>query len=115
MKVLIMISSLSVGGAENMIYELTKQIDKKQYEVEILCIQSRYGNNLEEKIEKYAKVYYLEIDGAFCLGNIKKIFTEIREIKPDVIHAHLGSVLYAFWASVIYSSPKQAAASAKFK
>lgn len=105
MKVLIMISSLSVGGAENMIYELTKQIDKKQYEVEILCIQSRYGNNLEEKIEKYAKVYYLEIDGAFCLGNIKKIFTEIREIKPDVIHAHLGSVLYAFFWTLVNKTP----------
>lgn len=105
MKILIMISSLAVGGAENMVYELIKKLNRHVNEVELLCIQSQYGNELEKKIENITKVHYLKIDDGFSFKNIKKVLKKLKTIKPDIIHAHLGSVGYAFLWTLFYKIP----------
>lgn len=105
MKILIMISSLFVGGAENMVYELVKELDKSHNEVEVLCIQSRYGNELEKKIENIVKVHYAQIDEKFNLKNLSKILKKIKKIEPDIIHAHLGGVGYGIFWSILHRTP----------
>ena len=82
-----------------MVYELHKYLNQEQFEPIILCYEGKCGSALEKKAEGRVDICYLDVKGRVTLRSIQKVFKKIKELKPDVIHAHLGGLAYAtLWA-----------------
>lgn len=116
-KLLIIVNALGIGGAEQMIYELVKFINRDQYCPEILCYGKRQGNFLESKIAEICNVRYIGLTGKINVTFMRKVISVITEINPDVIHAHQGGVTFAIpWCAIrrkplcltVHSKPQQA-------
>lgn len=116
-KVLIIVNALNIGGAENMIYELVKSINKEEYLPVVVCYGQKIQNSLEQKMEKICDVKYVGLTGEINLNSMKKVFSVIKEINPDIIHAHQGGVTFAIpWCVLnrvplcitVHSKPEQA-------
>ena len=95
MRVTILLRSFTVGGAENMVYELARHIEKEKAEVSILCYGKREENSLSVMAEKVCPVKYLSLTGEITLASIKTVIHALDELNPDVVHAHMGSVAFA--------------------
>lgn len=93
--VLIILNGLGMGGAQNMIYEMLNFINRDVFDINVLCYGSRIDNLLTEKIEKIQNVKYLGLSGRITLFSFIKIVQEIDRIKPDIVHAHLGGIVFA--------------------
>lgn len=94
-KVLIVIGGFEIGGAQNMVYELVRCIDRDNFDVNVLCFGERIENTLTQKLEKIQYIKYLNLVGKITPIAIFKVLREITLCKPDVVHAHLGGVAFA--------------------
>lgn len=105
LKVLIVIADFSIGGGQEVVYELAKNIDINKIELKVLCYGGRTNTNLNSRAEKNFDVEYLNERGKATLSKIVNIFKAINKYSPDIVHAHLGGVFYsAIWAT-IYHKP----------
>lgn len=95
MRVTILLRSFTVGGAENMVYELARHIAKDKAEVSILCYGKREDNALSAMAEKVCPVKYLSLTGEISLASVKTVIRALDDLNPDVVHAHMGSVAFA--------------------
>lgn len=94
MKIIEIIYSLSSGGAERFVVDLSNEFVARGNEV-ILCtllddkVRDRmfYSSELDRKIE-YINLGYEKL-GISCMLNIYKL---INKYKPDVVHMHLTNV-----------------------
>ena len=50
-KVLIILPSFAMGGAENMVYELSNHINPRNFDVSVLCYCGKQNTSLEKKAE----------------------------------------------------------------
>lgn len=89
-KVLYVINSLAMGGAEELILNICKNISKKKFLVEVVVLQKEMepiGNELKE--------IGIEVHILKCLHNpldirkTVKLINIIKKYKPDIIHSHL--------------------------
>ena len=94
-KVLIILPSFAMGGAENMVYELSNHINPRNFDVSVLCYCGKQNTSLEKKAEDRIDVHYADCAGTVTPQKIHTVFREINKIRPDVVHAHMGGVLYA--------------------
>lgn len=98
-RVTFLISKFGVGGAENMTYELAKNIDTDKFDVSVLCYMCSRSTPLEQRAEKDLPITYLNQSGRITLGTILRVMRAIYQTKPDVVHAHLGGVTFgAIWS-----------------
>lgn len=104
-KILLLINQLGIGGAENMVYNLAKELTDIEADVSILCCGSKLNNALEAKAESVCKVTYLNLTGRVTLQSYLTVLREIKRQKPDVIHAHLGGVVFAAPLSILLKIP----------
>jgi len=104
-KLLIIVNALNIGGAENMIYELIKFINRDKYCPEILCYGKYQGNHLESKIAETCNIQYVGVTEKINIKSIIKVFSVIKKIKPDIIHAHQGGVTFAIPWCIICRKP----------
>lgn len=92
-KVLHVISNLNCGGAETMIMNIYRNIDRKKFCLEFLCINNIKGT-YEKEIEKLGGI----IHKANGPKDLKKIYKIIKDGKFDVIHSHVmfysGTIMY---------------------
>ncbi len=101
----VLIENLEMGGAQNMVLELVKNINPDKFSVTVLCSGRKRNSVVEERIEKICKVFYMNIAGHIKLSHMVKALKKIKSLKPDVMHAHLGGVTYALPYSLIYRKP----------
>ena len=115
-RLLIIINALSMGGAEQMVYQLVRSLNK-EYQPQILCYGSFQGNALEAKIEKVCPVKYLGIKSRIGIKEYRLVFSAIKELNPDIVHAHQGGVTFALpWCALnkkplcvtVHSKPEKA-------
>lgn len=104
-KVLMILPALSTGGAENMVYELVKNLDDKHYEPFVLCYGSKTGTHIEKLMEQICKVQYANVCGHINLFSLLKVCRKICKIKPDIIHAHMGGAVFAIIWSLFFKTP----------
>jgi glycosyltransferase involved in cell wall biosynthesis len=99
-KLAIVIGSLGVGGAENMVYQLVKNIDVKIFEVKIFSIHGRTGSLLEQKIELSGlKVEYIEGVRRVNPKGIMIVWKKLSQFSPDIIHTHIDGTIFSVpWA-----------------
>ena len=88
-------SSFCIGGAENMVYELTKSFDADKVNAKIITLHSRLGTSLEDKVDDAGlNVEYVGCEGRVTPGKLLKVYRLIKDCQPDVIHAHMSGVIY---------------------
>lgn len=100
------ISGLSTGGAEMMLYKLLTSIDKQKFKSIVISLVEG-GEELKDRIEALdIPVYSLGIKGSSFLSlfRILKLIRLTREIKPDMIqgwmyHGNLAASLAGKFAS----------------
>ena len=94
-KVLIILPGFAMGGAENMVYELSNHINPENFDVSVLCYCGKQNTSLEKKAEDRIDVHYVNCAGTVTPQKIHTVLREIDKIRPDVVHAHMGGALYA--------------------
>lgn len=107
MKVLQIIYSLSSGGAERFVVDLSNELAEQNIEVYLITVRddnnskySFYKNDVSEKV----KYINLKIQEGFRLSYIIKFYAIIKNINPDIIHCHQNLVNYIFPISIIHKS-----------
>lgn len=93
--VLTILPALPVGGAENMVYELIKNYDVRRFKAIVLCYGEKTNSYLEKQIENICRVVYVGLKGKLKVASFGRVFREIRKIKPDILHAHMGGAAFA--------------------
>ncbi|MBP1919011.1 glycosyltransferase [Youngiibacter multivorans] len=95
-KILHILPSFGIGGAEKLVLNLLSKYDKDQFEIEVVCLHSRMNTIYESELDRIgAKVIYLDKKSGLNIGTIFNLNTLFRKIKPDVIHTHLYTTKYA--------------------
>ena len=87
-KILYVITSLGLGGAEKLLLSYLKNLDQNKYSLNVCSLREKPDELLKD-ISNFASVTNLKINNRFNPNVILKLKKLIREIKPDVIHTHL--------------------------
>ncbi|MEJ8734542.1 glycosyltransferase [Mediterraneibacter sp. ICN-202921] len=107
-KVLLLISDLGMGGAENITINIAQYIDQKRFDVKIISMFSEEYcvDKYKAIIEKYKiPVIYLNKKPGLDLSIIFKLRSILKKEKPDVLHTHRYSCVYALLPSIICRVP----------
>lgn len=93
-KIIQVIPSLNMGGAEIMCENLSYELKRQNNEVIILSLYNNHTPITERMEKKGIKIVYLNKNKGFDLKLLYKIRKFIKEEKPDIIHTHLYSLKY---------------------
>ncbi|MCD6580070.1 glycosyltransferase family 4 protein [bacterium] len=95
MRILLIIDSLTIGGAERIVINLAKHFVKKGNSVAILTL--RNANYFKNEL-KNIPVFCVNKKGKIDFTTIYKIRSIIKKFKPDMINTHLFSA--SFWTKL---------------
>ncbi|MCW8804538.1 MAG: glycosyltransferase family 4 protein [Ignavibacteriaceae bacterium] len=87
-KILYVITSLGLGGAENLLLSYLKKLDHNKYKFYVCSLRKKPDDLLIE-ISRYAEVTNLQISNRFNPNVIFYLLKLLRQVKPDIIHTHL--------------------------
>ncbi len=86
-KILHLISGLEIGGTETQLLRILPEMQK--YHENFVCCVRGHGPIGIELEKNNVPVYYLNFQGFFDLLVIKRFYTVIKKIKPDVLTTYL--------------------------
>ena len=98
-KILYIITSLGLGGAEKLLLSYLKMLDKDKYKFYVCCLREKPDDLLQD-FAKYGEVINLRIRNSFNPAVVTILIKLLREIKPDIIHTHLFQA--RFYATVAH-------------
>jgi glycosyltransferase involved in cell wall biosynthesis len=87
MKLIFFITSLGMGGAENILSNLTDGLVEKGYDIKIVCLRGDILVKPKSKNIKIVNLNFNKIKDIIKVFNLAK--SVIREFKPDIVHAHM--------------------------
>lgn len=87
-KILYVITSLGLGGAENLLLSYLRKLDNTKYSFHVCCFREKPDDLLTE-ISKYAQVTNLNVKNRFNPLIVFDLIRLINSQKPDIIHTHL--------------------------
>lgn len=88
-KIIHITHSLEIGGAEILILDLCRKIDKSLYEP-VVCSLSPGGALAEDFKKNGIQVYYTEKKEGKDVQIFYKLYRLFKKIRPDIIHSHLS-------------------------
>ncbi len=101
MKIIQIIPTFEVGGAEIMVENLMYKLKEMGHTVVAVCISGE-RTDIAKRIEKNGiQIIYCNKKKGFRPLQIFRLFRLFRQEKPDVIHTHLHCTIYAFPAAVL--------------
>lgn len=103
-KVIHLISTMNIGGAETMVKDYALLIDKKQFDVKVISIDKSYHSANEAALKKggiplifLSELRYPQEQRLNIFQKIRRTLSRyydlrniIKNEKPDVLHVHLG-------------------------
>lgn len=97
-KVILLISDLGMGGAENITINIAKYADKTQYDVTVVSMFS--ADYCVDKYKEIVKNYHIPViflnkKPGLDISIIFKLMSVLKSEKPDVVHTHRYSCVYA--------------------
>lgn len=99
MRLLWLIDSLTLGGAERLVLTFAREARNHDLELTVCCLKTIGGNPLEEKLrETGVEVVNLESRNLRDRGAFRRLLHLIRKRQIDVIHAHLAYA--SIWGAV---------------
>lgn len=87
-KILYVITSLGIGGAERLLLSYLKLLDHKKYDFHVIALWEK-PNDLLQEISKYCDVTILQIQSRFTPLVVFQLAKLIKLQNPDIIHSHL--------------------------
>lgn len=101
------IPDLGTGGAEKLVIDLCKNIDKEKINCKIVSLYSS-NNTIYEKIakENSIEIEYLNKRPGLDISIVKKIIKIIKKSHVDVIHTHLYVTPYVYLANLLSGKKK---------
>jgi glycosyltransferase involved in cell wall biosynthesis len=109
MKILQLLYSLSPGGAERLVVDISNELARNGHDVTLCALRDdQEGNNGFYKSEVSEKVNYinLSIPVGLRLNNILVLYKLIKKFNPQVVHSHLNLVNYIFPLTFIFTKVK---------
>lgn len=111
MKILEIIESLAPGGAQRFVVDLSNELVKDQKNKVYLCTFRNNGNNAEFYTKSLnPNIIRLKYKGNWTFYSKLKQFLFvmkiIKEVSPDVVHAHTLAFTYIILPSIIYKDIK---------
>lgn len=99
-KIVFFLDGLNFGGVENVVLQLASHIDLKHFEPYVIRLY-KDQNELEGLFPANVKLYTLPFSKKnrglfFYLLYFRKLCLMLREISPDIIHAHNSSFSYFY-------------------
>lgn len=89
-KIVHMIDALGHGGAERLLCAYVPRLAALGYNVEVLVLQDRHGNPMAGFFEEAGiPLRMLEVKNLRRVDQLFRSLRAIRDIRPDLIHAHL--------------------------
>jgi glycosyltransferase involved in cell wall biosynthesis len=89
-KVLQLISTLSVGGAERLLLGLAERIDRERFDIHICALSVSRGNALQSAFENLnLPVYVVGARHFYDPQAFVSVLRYIRKNKIDIVHTHL--------------------------
>ena len=104
-RVLFILGEFNTGGGERMVYELAQNINPDEYEIQIMCTGNVRNTLLEKEVCSRFSVVFGNVNH-LRIRTLAKIFSLIDRFKPDIIHAHLGGVVFAVPYAIIHKKSK---------
>ncbi|MBM9605725.1 glycosyltransferase [Desulfopila inferna] len=88
MKILQIIGSLHIGGAERVVYKLAKSLTERGHEIEILCVREK-GIIAEKLVEEGIPVSCADYgSGDSVFSHMKNLRSLILDSRCDLAHSH---------------------------
>ncbi len=103
MKIFQLIFNLSSGGAEKFVVDLSNQLSK-MHEVYLCVIQNELDTDLtffKQQLNENVNYINLKSEKGINGKLFISIFRLIIRLKPDIVNAHLNTVLYLYLPSVL--------------
>ncbi|MBU2102934.1 MAG: glycosyltransferase, partial [Candidatus Omnitrophica bacterium] len=95
--ILYIIWSLGLGGAERVVINLAKGLDKNKYNVTVCCLNDK-GQFAYELEKEGIEVVALNKKGAFDISIVPRLSSLIRRYNIDIVHTHLWGA--NFWGRI---------------
>lgn len=90
-KVAIALPCFIVGGAQRMVYELVRSLDKDSFEVCVICYERSIAEHLEDELRSEGvDVRHIGPFEKIRAGALRQMSSVLNDFSPDVVHAHLG-------------------------
>jgi len=107
MKIVHILPSLNLGGAEKFTVDLANELaERGDNEVHLIVLQKISNSNiLIQKINDKVILYKLNKTSRFSFKTIFQLMKLLYSIKPNVIHTHLRSLIYASPSIILYKIP----------
>jgi len=94
-RLLQLIPSLPVGGAERMLLDLVTHLDQDRYEITVVSLH-RLGSQVERDLASSGvEVVYLGKRMGFDPRMFHRVAAAVRRARPDVVHTHRPVLSYA--------------------
>jgi glycosyltransferase involved in cell wall biosynthesis len=87
LRLLAIIGSSRIGGAERVLAATIGRLDPRRFEVQVVC--DGRGPALEEYRRHVDKVSCLDLNDVFDLRAVSRVCSVIRRTKPHIVHTHL--------------------------
>lgn len=95
-KVLQIVPMLGPGGAERVVVDIARGLNRQRFEVTVLSIWRRVGSGLEQKLDDSdVRMFYLGKSAGFDGRTYHRLHRVLRDHSPDVVHTHLHVLRYA--------------------
>lgn len=104
MKILQLIDSLSIGGSERMSVNIANTLAENG--IESYLVASRKGGPLRQFLLPNVKYYNLDKKNGLDIAGFYRLIRLVKQIKPDIIHAHSTSVYWAIGIKLFVSKTK---------
>lgn len=92
LRILHLIDSLSVGGAERLILGLAERMDRGHFEIHVCCLGVQRGNALQADFERLnVPLHVIGSRNFYNPRAVREVARYIRQHRIDIVHTHLTS------------------------
>ncbi|MEK5174123.1 glycosyltransferase [Heyndrickxia sp. FSL W8-0496] len=97
-KIALVVPSLVIGGAENVVFQLSKALHREtDIDLIVICLSSRKNTMFEHELSNQGiQVIYLNNKGKLSIITLFLLWKYLNKFKPKIVHTHLHSSLYVF-------------------
>ena len=106
-KVFLVIPNLGIGGAEHLVLELAKGLDKKKFKVIIVCLYDKISDEYDISDLHGIEVIRLRKKRGIDLAIIYRMIKLFILQRPDVVHTHLYAAPYVLLPAILSSCKKR--------
>jgi len=107
MKIVQLIYSLSSGGAERFVVDLSNELARQGHDVHIVIFRDNPGAEFYRPlIENGVKFHNMGIKEGFGLLRVFKVIKTLHSMAPDIVHCHLNVVPYIYFYALLCFSIK---------